>query len=104
MKIELLYFEGCPNHRLAEDRLMQALKLEKFHIKYDKIKVDSHETVQRIGFCGSPSIRINGKDLEDRADISFSCRIYQNHSGEEDIQEGAPSVELIRNVIRKNRR
>jgi len=104
MNIELLYFEGCPNHRLAEDRLMQALNLEKFQIKFDKVKVDSFEMAQRIGFCGSPSIRINGKDLEDRTDISFSCRIYQNQGSQGDIQEGAPSIELIRNVLRKNKR
>ena len=96
MKIELLYFEGCPNHELAEDRLKQALQGEGMNINFQKINVKSLEMATLIGFCGSPSIRINGKDLEGRNDVSYFCRIYQNDG----ITEGAPSVDFIRRCIK----
>lgn len=51
---------------------------------------------ERFGFCGSPSIRINGKDMEDRTNVNYSCRIYQNENG----TEGAPSVDLIRKRLK----
>lgn len=96
MEIELLYFDGCPNHELAETRLKQALQLEGLDFKFQKINIETLEMAERFGFCGSPTIRINCKYLENRTDVNYSCRIYQNEKG----TEGAPSVELIRKRLK----
>lgn len=96
MEIELLYFNECPNHVKAENNLKQALQLEGMSLKYRKIIVGSPEMAHRLGFCGSPSIRINGSDLEGLREVSFSCRIYHGNNQ----TDGAPSVELIRNCLR----
>jgi len=41
------------------------------------LNVSSAEEAEKAGFQGSPSIRVNGKDLDGRNDgFSFACRIY----------------------------
>ena len=58
--------------------------------------VDSPDEAQKVGFQGSPSIKINGIDLEDKNDgFSFNCRLY-------DIDgqlTGTPSKEFIKQRI-----
>jgi len=42
------------------------------------INVNSPQKAEQVGFQGSPSIRINGQDLEGRNDgSSYSCRLYR---------------------------
>ncbi len=80
MKIEFLYFEGCPNHALALALLKKNLAIEEVDQGIEMINVDSVEIAQKTRFLGSPSIRINGKDIEtsdvDLSDYGMKCRIY----------------------------
>lgn len=77
LKVEFLYFKNCPSHKQALENLKAALR--ETHTKADlvPINVDSPEQAEKVGFQGSPSIRINGEDLEGRADApNYSCRLY----------------------------
>lgn len=95
MKIELLYFEGCPNHKKALTNLREALSEAGNDEKIEIIKIERPEDAARHRFLGSPSIRINGKDLEIAEDestaYSMRCRRYKNGG----LIEGFPSKELI---------
>jgi hypothetical protein len=78
MKIELLYFNSCPSYQQALANLKAALKEKKLQAELILIDVESEEKAQKVGFQGSPSIRINGQDLEGRDEgFSFSCRLYR---------------------------
>ena len=77
MRVEFLYFKSCPSHKRALDNLKAALR--ELHAEADLvlINVDSEQKAQEVAFQGSPSIRVNGKDLEGSKERpNFSCRLY----------------------------
>ena len=92
MKIELLYFSSCPSYKQALANINAALKEKKLRADVVLINVTSEAKAQQVGFQGSPSVRINGKDIEGRDEgFTFSCRIY-NNNGKPAV---APSKEAI---------
>jgi len=99
MKIELLYFEGCPNHVPAMDILRETLKSLGRRDEIHEIEVCAQAEAEAIRFVGSPSIRINGSDIEPwaRTATSFglSCRTYVDRSR----RGGVPSRDLLRRAI-----
>ena len=75
--IEFLYFKSCPGHKQALVNLKAALREMKISADVMLINVASEAEAARVGFQGSPSIRVNGKDIDGRNDgYSYSCRIY----------------------------
>jgi hypothetical protein len=99
MKIELLYFEGCPNHVPAIEILREILDSLGRQDQIHEVKVHTQGEAEEVGLVGSPSIRINGSDIEPWArtakSFGLTCRMYSDgsHHG------GVPSRELIRRAI-----
>ena len=62
MRIELLYFGGCPTYRNAEEALRRVLVEEGVEAKVDLVEVGSDQEARRLGFAGSPTLRIDGRD------------------------------------------
>jgi len=92
-KIEFLYFEGCPSYKKALDNLKAVLAEEKIKAAVELIHVDSPEDAEKFGFYGSPSIRVDGVDLEGkRGEYSYACRIYEIDG----LSTGIPTKEYIR--------
>jgi len=92
IKIELLYFEGCPSYKKALENIKAVLKEKKLKAELILIRVESEEKARKVGFQGSPSVRVNGKDLEGRDEgYSFSCRLYRVN--------GKPSTSPSREAI-----
>jgi hypothetical protein len=78
VKVEFLYFNGCPGHRQALANLKAALRASKVRADLVLINVVSEDQAAKVGFQGSPSIRVNDKDLDGRNEgHSYGCRIYQ---------------------------
>ena len=101
MKIEVLYFSGCPNHAPAVERVKGVLREEGLSSEIAEIEVPDTETAVRLKFLGSPSIRVNGLDVEpearSRGEFGMICRTYGDGCG----QSGLPSRELIRSALRE---
>ena len=97
MKIELLYFDGCPSWKDGLDNLKAALKEEGITVSVDMIKVDDDEEANRLRFLGSPSFRVNGQDLwyEERDTYSLSCRVYPTPDG----IKGYPTMAMLREKL-----
>jgi copper chaperone CopZ len=102
MKIEILYFDGCPNHRPTVERVKKALQQEGLTADIAETNVGDDATAQAVGFLGSPSVRIDGLDIEPsvRSSKAFGmmCRTY----AEEGRQVGPPPVELLRAALRES--
>src|SRR5258708_39413641 len=64
VKVEVLYFKGCPNHELAVEQVRMALRSEGLPILVNEVEITDPPMAQRVGFLGSPSIRIDGIDVE----------------------------------------
>ena len=80
MKIELLYFDGCPNWQAVLEEIKGLLTAKGLDDQVDLIQVASNQEAESLEFPGSPTIRIDGEDVE--LDISTSsfqlaCRIYE---------------------------
>ena len=101
MKIELLHFEGCPNHKTALTYLREVLSEAGINERIEIINIEKPVDATKYRFLGSPSIRINDKDLEimedESTEYSMRCRRYKNG----DLMEGFPSKELILMNLRK---
>jgi hypothetical protein len=79
MNVEILYFEGCPNHDPVMDMVRRVLDREKIEAEVRSIEVPDEKTAETVRFLGSPSVRVNGLDIEPgREDDSpfFGCRTY----------------------------
>ena len=98
MKIEVLYVPNCPNHALALDRLREILSVESFQKQVSEILVRDVAMAQSLKFPGSPTIRINGHDVEPQNEktVAFGlmCRLYSDGTG-------APSQQELRVAIEK---
>ena len=95
-KIEFLYFEGCPSYKEALKNLKKVLAEEHIKLDIEMINIENIEMAEQFSFQGSPSIRIDGNDLENRNEgYNYSCRIY-TINGE---KTGIPSKEFIREKI-----
>ena len=93
MKIEFLYFDGCPSYIEALANLKDVISAENLNAELIITKINNPEEAGKNIFFGSPSIRINGLDLEGReGDASFNCRIYTI----EGKMTGIPSKKFIR--------
>ena len=103
MRIELLYVQGCPNLDLARERLWGALReLGSKDAVTETLVIDA-AAASRLGFLGSPSIRIDGVDIEPTSRrgraFGLACRTY----GEDGPPQGAPSQELIEKALREGK-
>lgn len=97
--VEVLYFDGCPNHvevvALVE-RLSGELGLDP---EVRLVNVPDPDTAERERFLGSPTIRVDGRDVEpgaaERTDFVLSCRVYRTRDG----LAGQPSESWVREAL-----
>jgi hypothetical protein len=91
-KIELLYFESCPLYKQALENLRAVLAENHIDAEIELINVDSPDKTEGLGFYGSPSIRINGVDLEEKdGKYTYACRMYTINGQ----QVGVPTIDYI---------
>ena len=99
MRIEVLYFEGCPNHKPAFERVQEVLKEEGISAEVSEVNVADTAKAQEVSFLGSPSIRVNGLDVEQAArsvrEYGMMCRMYVVNGR----REGLPPREMVRQAI-----
>ncbi len=100
MKTELYYFDGCPSYQQALANLKKALRLEGLPEDVAMIHVEGPEEAQTKRFIGSPTIRIDGVDVEgtdaEKKGYGYGCRIYSENGG----SAGWPSIQRILLALR----
>lgn len=100
MKITFLYYEDCPSHEIALDRLRQVMAEEGVTAEIEIIKVETERQAQSLHFIGSPTIRINEQDIDpppSNAHYALTCRAYRLEDGR---ISPLPSPDMIRRVLR----
>lgn len=85
MRVELLWFGGCPNRVAVQRALQQVLASRGLEASIiQSIQVDAN-SIDDLKFPGSPTIRIDGDDIEpgfvDVGEYSMSCRVYRTERG-----------------------
>jgi hypothetical protein len=84
MHVELLFWEGCPSYprALADLRAAMAdLGLDPSTVTLREIATDEQAVGER--FVGSPTIRIDGTDIQPTGQEPFglTCRVYHRRDG-----------------------
>lgn len=92
MRIQVLFFEGCPNYGPAIE-LVRSIAPD---ATIEAVEIKTQQDAERMRFLGSPTILVDGMDVEPeartRTDFGFTCRTYGGR--------GLPSRELVASAIR----
>jgi hypothetical protein len=85
VKIEVLYFDGCPNHETLLPRLRELLDQSRVATAVELVEVPDDAAAQGQRFLGSPTLRVDGRDVEPgaelRTDFGLKCRLYRTKDG-----------------------
>ncbi len=94
LKIELLYFEGCPGFEETLGILRNIIAEEGLEARVVPVKIGSHGSAD---FPGSPSILVDGEDLfpTERPGQGMSCRIYSTLEG----PKNHPTAAMVREAL-----
>jgi len=98
-RVEILYFEGCPNHEQARalvERIAAELTVEPEILL---VEVPDSDAAIALKFLGSPTVRVNGRDVEpgaeERREFVLACRVYRSERG----LAGQPDERWIREAL-----
>ncbi len=99
MRVSFLYYEECPSHDLALERLREIMGEESVPDDIEVVKVESEEQAHELRFVGSPTIRVDGQDIDPPSDprYALTCRAYRL---EDNRISPLPSKDMIRRALR----
>jgi hypothetical protein len=104
MTLDLLYLAGCPNHDLAVELVCSVLETEGLSAEVRQILIKNDDDARAHGFPGSPTVRVNGRDIEDVSSqqllIGFACRTYLV----EGKSQGLPPRSWLEQAVRAARK
>ena len=99
MRIELLYFEGCPGYEALLPTLRRLLTDAGIEEEVEPRPVESPEAAEHERFLGSPTLRVDGEDVDpttgDRQDFGLECRLYRAAEG----YSQTPATSWIRSAL-----
>jgi hypothetical protein len=85
MNVELLYFDGCPSHERLLPRLRELVAEVDPAVEVELRRVETIEEAERERFLGSPTVRVDGRDVDpgadQRGDFGMKCRVYKTADG-----------------------
>jgi hypothetical protein len=98
-RVEILYFDGCPNHEPARALVERVAAEQRVEPAIELVEVVGPDAAADLRFLGSPTIRIDGRDVEpgaeERNEFVLSCRVYRTERG----LAGQPDEEWIRDAL-----
>lgn len=104
VKVELLYFDGCPSYERFLPRLRELIAGTEIAGDVELRRVESPEAAVAERFLGSPTVRVAGVDVEpgagERDDFGLKCRLYRTAAG----LRGTPAEEWVIQALNSKRR
>ncbi len=99
-EVELIWFSGCTNHPAARAMLEQVIADVAPGTPIRDIDATENSVAQRLHFPGSPTIRVDGRDIDpsyvDPGDYTPRCRLYRTTEG----LRGLPERTWIEHALR----
>jgi hypothetical protein len=99
MVVEVLTFDGCPHGEPALELVGRMVRELGVDAEVRRVDVSGPEGAAAHRFLGSPTIRVNGRDVEpganERSDFVLSCRVYRTDSG----LSGQPNEQWLRDAL-----
>lgn len=85
MNVQVLYFDGCPNWRRALVKVERLVGELGVNATVATVRVPDAAAAERLRFLGSPTVRVDGRDVEPGADgrteFVLACRVYRTEAG-----------------------
>ena len=100
MKMEILYFDGCPTYLEAEKILREVLEERGIAAEVELVAVNTDGEARELRFAGSPTIRVDGEDLfpvPGRTEYALGCRMYATSEG----LRGSPTSTMLSEALAK---
>jgi hypothetical protein len=100
MDVEVLVVADCPNEGGAVALVRRALDdVGLMQVPIRTRVVTDEQDAAKLGFVGSPTIRINGADpFPSRAGATgLACRVYVDHG----VRSGLPGLSTLRQVLKR---
>jgi hypothetical protein len=98
-RVELLYFDGCPNYRATRELVERIADELRVQTEIRLVEVSNADAAAHLRFLGSPTVRVNGRDVEpgadQRRDFHLACRVYRSAGG----SSRQPSEAWIREAL-----
>ncbi|MBT3229105.1 MAG: hypothetical protein HOD43_10245 [Candidatus Marinimicrobia bacterium] len=67
IKVEVLFSEGCLRTPLTVERVQKISQKIKTPIDLTMVQIDTYEEILEWSFIGSPTVRVNGSDIDPSA-------------------------------------
>lgn len=100
-RVELLWFAGCPNHVAALEMLRSVVQEAGVDARIESIHVDDDDAAMRLRFPGSPTIRVDGVDVEPGFEpagaFGKACRVYMTAEG----MRGLPERQWVMSALQR---
>ena len=84
MTIDVYFWEGCPSHPEALALLREVMEEHGISASVELHEVFTHAEAVELAFPGSPTIRVDGVDIDPTGAASppsLSCRVYRSPNG-----------------------
>ena len=105
MRVELLYWDGDPGYMTARQRLVEVLTEDAFETPIQMVAVNSVADAELLDFTGSPTIRIDGVDIQ-ASEGGYGLRL-RHYPADDDLDgpatEPLPGKRLIRRAVERAR-
>lgn len=93
--IDLLYLADCPSYQRVWRDLAEVISERKLDACVRLVRVDTPERAEALHFAGSPTVKVNGHDLEGYAGPGvLACRVYRENNG-----RGWPSRQQLKRAL-----
>ncbi len=101
VKIVILFIENCPGVKPTTKHIKDIIADEAINAEINLILIETPEDARRLHFTGSPSVRINGMDIEaniiGNKDYGLRSRLYYIDGK----QSSYPSKSMIKDAVKK---
>jgi hypothetical protein len=101
-RVEILWFQDCPNHHAARALLREIIGEVAPSTPVDDIDATDPEVAARVRFPGSPTIRVDGRDVDpsfvDPEDYTPRCRLYRTERGLRGLPDRAWIVDALQGL------
>lgn len=97
MKIDVLFFGGCPNHAPTVELVRDVVRELEVNAEVCEVEVKTEQEAESLRFLGSPTVQVEGVDIEparrDDSIHAMSCRMYG--------ASGVPPRELVVSALKE---
>ncbi len=101
MNIGVFFIEGCPGVSVVIDNIKEVITEEAVDAEISMFSIETSEDAGRLQFTGSPTVRINGRDIDSNMKAIKDYGLRSRHYFINGKKSYYLSKSMIRDAIKK---